>query len=360
MKVPFLDLARLHDSIRPELDDAFDRVLQSSGFIGGAEVSAFEAEFAAAHGRMHAVGCASGTDALSLSLRALGVGPGDEVVVPSMTFFATAEAVTHVGAVPVVADVEPESLLLGHAQLDAVRTSRTSAVLPVHLYGHVVPFEVLQAWRDDGLIVVEDAAQAHLATWKGQPVGSAGHTACFSFFPGKNLGAFGDAGAVLTDDGAVAAWIRKLRDHGRVEKYVHDELGVSSRLDGLQAAILRVKLRHLPEWTSRRQRLAERYRERLSGLDELALVPWDEGAVHHLLVVRVPADERGRVQGALAAAGIGSGVHYPVPLSLQPPFAGGSPCPASEVAAQEVLSLPIDPLMTVDLVDAVCDVLTTA
>jgi dTDP-4-amino-4,6-dideoxygalactose transaminase len=211
VKIPFLDLARLHGSIRDELDEAIDRVIGASAFIGGEEVRAFESAFAEAHDVGHAVGCASGTDAISLSLRALGVGDGDEVVVPSMTFFATAEAVTHVGAVPVVADVDGSTLLLTPETVDAVRTPLTRAVLPVHLYGHVVPFDHLAEWREAGLLVIEDAAQAHVASWKGESVGSVGRTTCFSFFPGKNLGAMGDAGAVVTDDPELAARVRKLR-----------------------------------------------------------------------------------------------------------------------------------------------------
>ena len=357
MSIPFLDLGRLHDSIRDELDEAIDRVIRTSAYIGGGEVQAFEADFAAAHRIDHAVGCASGTDAISLSLRALGVGEGDEVVVPSMTFFASAEAVTHLGATPVIADVDPTTLLLTPETVDAVRSPRTRAVLPVHLYGHVVPFDHLAEWRDAGLFVVEDAAQAHLATWKGEGIGSVSHATCFSFFPGKNLGAMGDAGAVATDDAVLAATIRKLRDHGRTEKYVHDELGVSSRLDGLQAAVLGVKLRHLDGWTDARRALAEQYRERLGD----RLVPWDDGAVHHLLVCRVPAAERDRIQTTLAASGVATGVHYPVPLSRQPglaPFV--RECPASEIAAGEVVSLPMDPLMSEGQVTTVCDELTAA
>jgi dTDP-4-amino-4,6-dideoxygalactose transaminase len=359
MSVPFLDLGRLHRSIRDELDAAFDRVLESSAFVGGEEVAAFEAEWATACRQAHAVGCNSGTDALALALHALGVGEGDEVVVPSMTFFATAEAVVHVGAVPVVADVEEGTLLLGPEQVDAVRTTQTRAVLPVHLYGHVVPFEHLEAWAADDLLVVEDAAQAHLASWNEVPVGTVGHAVCFSFFPGKNMGALGDAGALVTDDPEVADRARRRQDHGRVEKYVHAELGLSSRLDGLQAALLRAKLGSLEGWTQARRVHAERYRNQLAG-HPVELVPWEPGAVHHLLVVRVPADQRDGVRRHLTERGIGCGIHYPVPLSLQPPFAGGRRCPVAEDAAASVLSLPLDPLMSEADVDLVCEVLVEA
>lgn len=361
MTIPFLDLGRLHGAIRSELDEAIDRVVRQSSFVGGAEIEQFEHSFAAAHGRAHAVGCASGTDALSLALRAAGVAAGDEVVVPSMTFFATAEAVFHAGATPLIADVDPETLLITEESVDAVRTERTRAVIPVHLYGHVVDFACLRSWKADGLVVVEDAAQAHLASWRGEAIGSAGDAACFSFFPGKNLGAFGDAGALITDDPQVAASARKLRDHGRTKKYVHDQIGVSSRLDGLQAAILRVKLRHLEAWTERRRQIALAYSELLAGCSQdVRLVPWAPGAVHHLLVVRVDAAARSALRSHLERESIGAGVHYPVPLSRQPALQGrGGRCERAELAAEQVLSLPIDPMMTDDEVERVVETVGT-
>jgi dTDP-4-amino-4,6-dideoxygalactose transaminase len=353
MKIPFLDLGRLHATIRPELDAVIADVLGESRFVGSAgAVAPFEDAFAAAHDAAGAAACGSGTDALALALRALGVGPGDEVVVPSMTFVATAEAVVHVGATPVVADVDPVTLLLDEGSVAAVRTERTRAVIAVHLYGHVVPTATLQHWRDSGLLVIEDAAQAHLAEEDGRPVGSVGHAACFSFFPGKNLGALGDGGAVISADPAVTDEVRRLRDHGRTSKYRHDVIGWCSRLDGLQAAVLTVKLAHLRTWTDGRVAAAERYLERL----DAHLVPWAEGAVHHLLVSRVDPQRRDGMQQALGAVGIGTGVHYPIPLSLQPSMAAWSrPAPHAEAAAESVLSLPIDPLMSLDEVDYVSD-----
>ena len=352
MKVPFLDLERLHASIRRDLDAAFDGVLASSSFVGRAAMAEFEEAFASASGLPAAAGCGSGTDALALTLRALGVGPGDEVVVPSMTFVATAEAVVHAGAVPVIADVDPATLLLDEPSVDRARTQRTRAVVPVHLYGHVVPFDRLLRWRDSGLLVIEDAAQAHMATWEGRPVGSAGHAACFSFYPGKNLGALGDGGAVLSHDVALVEEVGRLRDHGRRSKYEHDVVGWCSRLDGLQAAFLSAKLPHLPSWTDSRRCLAARYRERLGD----RLVPWAPGAVHHLLVVRVSGDGRGAVRAGLGDAGVETGIHYPVPLSLQPACGPWwRSCPAAEQAADEVLSLPMDPLMDEAEIDLVCD-----
>jgi dTDP-4-amino-4,6-dideoxygalactose transaminase len=350
--VPFQDLGRLHDSIDTELRTAIDDVIARSGFVGASSSRAFEEHFAAAHHVEHAIGVGSGTDALSLALRGLGVGPDDEVIVPAMTFVATAEAVVHVGATPVIADVDPETLLLDPASVDAVRTDRTAAVIPVHLYGHVVPFDQIEAWRAAGLAVIEDAAQAHLAAWQGRTVGNAGDAACFSFYPGKNLGAFGDGGAIITNRADVAERVAKIRDHGRASKYVHDEIGWCSRLDGLQAAVLDVKLAHLPEWTEQRRVIAERYRERLGS----RLVPWEEGAVHHLLVLRVPHGRRDALRGALAARSIGVGVHYPVALSDQPSLtACAAVAPHAERGADEVLSLPMDPLMRLSEVELVCD-----
>ncbi len=351
--VPFQDLGRLHDSILGELRAAFENAVSDSSFVGAGTCRTFEENLAAAHGVEHAIGVGSGTDALTLALRALGVGPGDEVIVPSMTFVATAEAVVHVGADPVVVDVDPETLLIDPDAVAAARTPRTAAVIPVHLFGAVVPLELVDGWRASGLAVIEDAAQAHLATWRGRGVGTAGDLACFSFYPGKNLGALGDGGAVVTNDAHLADRVGKLRDHGRESKYLHDEIGWCSRLDGLQAALLDVKLRHLPDWTARRRLLADRYRERLGR----HLVPWEEGAVHHLMVMRCPAEQRDAWQAHLGERGVGVGVHYPVPLSCQPSLApwAGPPCPVSEAAAAEVLSLPMDPLMKLTDVEWVCD-----
>lgn len=352
--MPFQDLARLHGSIKAELDRAVSDVITSSAFVGAQTCEEFEAAFATAHQQPYAVGVGSGTDALALALRALGIGPGHEVVVPGMTFVASAEAIVHVGAVPVIADIDPETLLLDPASLEAAFTERTAAVIPVHLFGHVVPFDQIEAWKSKGLKVIEDAAQAHLATWREKPVGSAGDVACFSFYPGKNLGGFGDGGAIVTRNMDLAARVAKIRDHGRTSKYIHDEIGWCSRLDGLQAAVLNVKLGHLPAWTARRRQLADRYRKHLGD----HLVPWEEGAVHHLLVMRVEPGDRDRIRQALIAQGIGVGIHYPVALTRQPSLSPyvRQPCPHSEAAAASVLSLPIDPLMDLWEVDLVCDV----
>src|SRR5438270_9153004 len=356
--VPFLDLRRLHASIRAELSVALEEVIDGSAFVGSDASAAFEHEFAEAHGALYAAGCGSGTDALTLALVAAGIGPGDEVVVPAMTFVATAEAVLHAGAEPLLVDVDPETLLLSEEAVAAVRTRRTMAVLPVHLYGHAVPFDRIEAWQRSGLTVIEDAAQAHLAKWRGRTVGTVGAAAAFSFYPGKNLGALGDGGAVLSADLAHHEAVLRRRNHGSVDKYRHVNVGWCSRLDGVQAAWLRVKLRHLARWTEARRRLADRYRAQLP---DGILVPWDEGAVHHLLVVRVPAERRAEIAAVLEGKQIGTGLHYPLALSQQPALAAWAlPCPHAEKAASEVLSLPIDPLMREDEVDIVCDALREA
>lgn len=353
--IPFLDLARLHESLRAELVAAFDRTLRYNAFIGGSEHTAFEQAFADAHGLAAGAGVGSGTDALAMALRALEVGAGDEVVVPAMTFIATAEAVLHAGATPVIADVDPDTLLLTPDTVDEVLTDRVRAVIPVHLYGNMVAPAHLEAWKRQELLVLEDAAQAHLATRDGTGVGQIGHAAGFSFYPGKNLGAMGDGGMVLSNNPAVVAEVRRIGDHGRTTKYEHEVLGWCSRLDGLQAALLGVKLRHLPEWTAARRSLAAHYRECLDGTP-VRLVPWSPGAVHHLLVVRVGRDVRDQFCTALAAQGIQTGIHYPIPLSRQPSLSSAwRPCPAAELAAAEMLSLPMDPLMTFDDVERVCE-----
>ncbi len=353
--IPFLDLPRLHATIRTELDAAYDRVLRTGAFIEGPELAGFEQAFAAVHGVPAAAGVGSGTDALALALRAMGVGAGDEVVVPSMTFVATAEAVVHVGATPVLADVDAETLLLTPGTVEPVLTPRTRAVVPVHLFGHVVPPAHIAEWIGRGLLVLEDAAQAHLGHHGGTGVGHMGHAAAFSFYPGKNLGALGDGGAVISRDANVAAVVKRLRNHGCVTKYEHEVVGWCSRLDGMQAAWLQVKLAHLPAWTDARRRLATHYGARFA-TDGVRTVPWQDGDVHHLLVIRVAVEMRQRVRDALEAKGIQTGIHYPVALSEQPSMAPyRRSCPNAELAGRELLSLPIDPLLSHMAVDRVCD-----
>lgn len=353
--IPFLDLVRLHESIRADLDAAFDRVVRTGAFIEGPALASFEAAFAAVHHVPASAGVGSGTDALLLALRALGVGAGDEVVVPAMTFVATAEAVVHAGATLVLADVDPETLLLTPDTVEPVLTPRTRAVVPVHLFGHLVPPAHVDVWTDRGLLVLEDAAQAHLGVHGSVRVGHSGHAAAFSFYPGKNLGALGDGGAVISRNPALPAEVRRLRNHGCVTKHRHEVVGWCSRLDGLQAALLEVKLAHLASWTEARRRLAKRYAEHFTR-DGVRTVPWQDGDVHHLMVVRIGSGARDDARAALAARGIETGLHYPVALSDQPALAPFSrPCPEAELAGRELLSLPMDPLMREDEVDRVCE-----
>lgn len=357
MTVPFLDITRLHDSIRDEINQAIARVIDQSHFVGAHSSRSFEDAFAAAHGVDQAIGCGSGTDALTLALVALGVGPGDEVIIPSMTFVATAEAVVHAGATPKLADVDPTTLLLSRDTVAQARSDRTKAVIPVHLFGHMVDPAMMSIWKREGLIVVEDAAQAHLASFNGRGVGTVGDAACFSFYPGKNLGALGDGGAVITNNPDAAELVRRLRDHGSTQKYIHEEVGWCSRLDGIQAAVLEVKLRHLEAWTATRRRLAERYREHLGDL----MVPWPSGSVHHLVATRISGGRRDLVAKQLAANGIQSGIHYPIALSNQPGLRRWArSTPTAERAATELLSLPIDPLMSENEVDLVSACLLSA
>jgi dTDP-4-amino-4,6-dideoxygalactose transaminase len=357
-RIPFTDLAAMTREVRGEIEAAFADVLDSGRFIGGENVARFEEAWAGYCGTAHAVGVANGTDALHLALWALGIGPGDEVVVPTNTFVATAEAVVLAGATPQFADVDPDTLLLTPATLQAALTTRTRAVIVVHLYGQMPDMDALTAVAASaGLLLVEDAAQAHGATWRGRPAGSWGQAGCFSFYPAKNLGACGDAGAVVTDDPEVAARIRCMRDHGRADgsHYDHPSLGMNSRLDGLQAAVLSTKLPRLDPWTTARRSLADLYRAHLDG-GPVSLVGRlsDAGHAYHLLVARVPARDRVRLR--LAEAGIETGLHYPVPCHLHSPYRRYErrALPIAERAAGEIVSLPLFPHMTTDQVVDVC------
>jgi len=364
MTIPFFELASMHAEIRAELDRAWRGVSGSGAFIGGPYVERFEADWAAYCGTRHGVGVANGTAALQLTLEALGIGPGDEVVVPAATFVATAAAVAAAGARPVFVDVDPKTLLLTAGHLRTALTPRTAAVIPVHLYGQPADMDAIRRVADGaGIAVIEDAAQAHGARWRGARAGSLGHAACFSFYPGKNLGAFGDAGAVVTDDAGLAGRIRSLCNHGRApdDRDRHDRCGRNDRLDGLQAAVLSVKLTRLEAWNAGRRRLAERYRHLLAGLpvEPVEVMPGAESS-HHLVVVR--PERRQAVRAALAAEGIGTAVHYPVPCHRQPAFAEpGTPrLPVAEDAAARVVSLPLFPHLADAAVDRVADALARA
>ncbi len=362
--IRFLDLGADHASVRDDLDKAWTDVLDTGGFIGGAAVAEFEGAFASYQQARHCVGVANGTDALELILRALGIGPGDEVIVPANTFIATAEAVAHVGATIVFADVDPDTLLLTGAAIDAVVTERTAAVMPVHLYGQMVDLDdVGAAAARHGLALVEDSAQAHGASWNGVRAGATGVAAGFSFYPGKNLGALGDGGAVVTNDAALAERIRSLSNHGRslASRYEHDLLGRNSRLDGLQARALAIKLGHLDDWNDARRRAAAAYRRHLpAGIVPLTIRP-EAVAVHHLGIVQVPDGVRDELCALLDGEGIGWGIHYPVPCHLQAPFlVDGRPVvsmPVTEAAAGRILSLPMHPHLGEADVIRVCEVL---
>lgn len=355
MLVPFLDLTAQLATIRPEVDAAIARVLDGTQFILGEEVSAFEQEFAAFCGASECVGVDSGLSALELVLRGIGVGPGDEVITGAHTYIATVIAITTVGATPVLVEVDPQTYLLDPAGLEAAITPRTRAIIPVHLYGQTVDMDPLLAVAQrHHLFVLEDACQAHGATYKGRRAGSLGHAAAFSFYPGKNLGAMGDGGAVTTNDAALASRLRMLRNYGQTVKYHHEMIGFNRRLDSLQAAVLRVKLRHLDDWNAGRRRVAAAYAERLASLPlTLPIVGADNDPVWHLYVVR--AADRDGLQTQLRAQGIDSGLHYPIPIHRQhayPELAGLS-FPLSEVIAAECLSLPMYAEMTDAQIEAV-------
>lgn len=355
--IDFYPMARVLDAIRPELDAAFARVLAGGRLILGREVEAFEEEFAAYCGAAHCVTVGNGLDALAIALKAHGISPGDEVIVPGHTFVASWLAVSQVGAVPVGADVDPAGCNIDPDSAAAAITARTVAIMPVHLYGKPAPMDALNALAArHGLFVLEDAAQAHGARCGSRRAGALGDAAGFSFYPTKNLGALGDGGAIVTRDAALAERARRYRNYGSSGKYAHDVAGTNSRLDELQAAFLRARLPRLDRDNARRRALAALYLDRLSGLEPLAVPPEEGGVehVHHLFVVRTP--HRDALMAGLAARGIGTMVHYPRPPHLQPPFADTPrpvPLPVTERLAGEVLSLPLWPGMTEGQVEQV-------
>jgi dTDP-4-amino-4,6-dideoxygalactose transaminase len=361
MPQPFVDLKAQFDELRQELLAETHDVFAGGGFIGGDRVRRFETEFAALCESAHCVGVANGTDALHLALRAVGVGAGQEVITVPNTFVATVEAIRHCGAHPVFVDIHRDTLLMDAGRLDAALTRRTRAVVPVHLYGQLADMEAIAGWcAAKGLSLVEDAAQAHGARRGKCPAGAFGDAAGFSFYPSKNLGAAGDAGAVVTNRPEVAQRVRLLRDHGLSEPHRHSLEGYNSRLDALQAAVLSVKLRRLSRWNERRRALTGLYRSRLEhlpGIDLPAAPKEPESHVHHLFVVRCA--RRDALRQALAERGIETGLHYALPVHLQPAYrnlgyAEGR-FPIAEAAAREVLSLPLYPQMTEEAVLKVCD-----
>lgn len=358
--IPFLDLVQTYLELKTELDVAFQRVMNSGWYIQGEELSAFESEFADYCNVKYCIGVGNGLDALHLILRAMDIGAGDEVIVPSNTFIATWLAVSYAGATPVPVEPDETTYNIDPTRIEAAITAKTRAIMPVHLYGQPADMEpILEIARRYKLKVVEDAAQAHGARYKGKRVGGLGNAAGFSFYPGKNLGAFGDGGAVTTNDSMIAEKVKSLRNYGSQKKYSHDVKGFNSRLDELQAAFLRVKLRHLDEWNGRRHKIADQYFKELLSHDYLTLPqvpPWAE-PVWHLFVVRMPL--RDRLQKHLADCGIQTLIHYPIPPHKQGAYQEFShlSLPVSERIHKEVLSLPMGPAMDAGHVQCVRDAL---
>jgi dTDP-4-amino-4,6-dideoxygalactose transaminase len=349
--IPLANLARQHADLAAPLRAAIDEVFARSAFISGPFVERFERAFSEqlGHSAARTIGVANGTAAISLVLEALGIGAGDEVIMPSHTFAATAEAVRHVGAIPVFCDIETASYTADAVSVASCVTERTRAVIPVHINGSPADIDAIAAAlpKQRAIAIVEDTAQAHLATLRGRPLGTIGIAGTFSFYPAKNLGACGDAGAVVTVDAALGGRIAKLRDHGRMSKYEHDLVGYNQRMDGLQGAILAMKLQHLRAWTARRRALVNAYDARLRPAGFKTIEPHAEGeAVYHLYVVEV--SNRDEVQAALAAKGIATGIHYPVPMHRQPAFrawAKGS-LPNTERIVSRIVSLPLCPYLS--------------
>ncbi|MCL4465140.1 MAG: DegT/DnrJ/EryC1/StrS family aminotransferase [Chloroflexi bacterium] len=358
--VPFNDFHLHYQSIKPEIDTAIQRVLNSGWFILGPEVEAFEAEFAAHCGTRFAVGVGSGTEALHLSLLACGVRPGDEIITVSHTAVPTVSAISLTGATPVLVDIDPHTFTMDPGALEARITPRTRVVLPVHLYGHPADMdEIVAIARRHELMVLEDVAQAAGAEYRGRKVGTLGDIAAFSFYPTKNLGAFGDGGAVVTQDPSLADKVRKLRNYGQTRRYYHQTKGLSSRLDEMQAAILRAKLPHLDDWNATRREHAALYKRHLAGLEGIALP--EEAAwarhVYHLYVIRT--QQRERLQAFLSERGIGTLIHYPVPVHLQEAYADlglqRGALPTTEDCVAQILSLPMYPELTQEQVAFVAD-----
>jgi dTDP-4-amino-4,6-dideoxygalactose transaminase len=360
--IPFVDLQAQYRSIKGEVDAAIGRVLESSAFVMGREVAAFERAFAEYTGARHCVCVTSGTAAIQLAVTACGLGAGDEVIVPANTFFATAEAVSNAGATPHFVDADPASHTIDPTKIEAAVTARTRAIIPVHLYGQAADLDpIFEIAVRHKLTVIEDAAQAHGSLYKGRHVGALGRAGCFSFYPTKNLGAYGEGGAVVTNDAEVARRVRLLRDHGSAHKYDHEIIGHNFRLEEIQGAVLRVKLRHLDGWNQLRRACAARYNRLLAdaGLRLPREMPYAYH-VYHLYVVESP--RRDLLRRVLKEAGIETGIHYPVPLHLQPAFAslGHRPgdFPAAEEEARRVLSLPLYPELTEEQITRVVETIS--
>jgi len=355
MNVPYFDLKMQYASIREEILEALDRVCSNTSFILGEEVVKFEQEFASYCNAKYCIAMNTGTSALHLALLAEGIGPGDEVITTPHTFVATAEGISYTGAKIVFADIDPATSNIDPAAVERAITPRTKAILPVHLYGRPANLEaILDIAKRHNLVVIEDACQAHGAEHRGKRVGGIGKSAAFSFYPGKNLGAYGEGGALTTNDPAVAEFVRSMRDHGQATRYYHNYIGYNYRMDGFQGAVLRIKLRHLDDWTARRIEISERYRKLLA--DAKVGIPRDEAtnkSVYHLFVVHV--ENRDAVRAELEKRGVHTAIHYPVPVHLQKAFASlgytRGTFPHTERAADTVMSMPLFPEMTDEQVD---------
>ncbi len=362
MAVPFLNLKSQYLEIKPQIDAAIQDVLDHTAFICGKYVAAFEDQFASATGARYCLGTSSGTDSVHLGLWALGVGRGDEVIVPVNTFIATVEGISITGAKPVFVDHDPLSFCMDTKLIERKITSRTKAIAPVHLYGQVCDMDpILAIAKKHRLFVLEDACQAHLAEYKGRKAGTFGNVAAFSFFPGKNLGAFGEAGAVTTGDKKLYQKMMLIRNHGSSERYIHEVEGHNYRMEEIQGAVLGVKLGHLDRWTDRRREVAARYREKLAGVSEIVCPKEMEYGKHvyHLFVIRVIKRDREDLRSFLTEKNIGTGLHYPMPLHLQKAYAPmghkKGDFPVAEKFCSEILSLPMCPMMTDAMVDEVAE-----
>ena len=360
--IPLVDLVAQYQSIKAEMDQAIQGVIEGGHFIGGEPVGKFASAFAAYCQVPYCIPNANGTDAIELALASLGIGKGDEVIIPAFTFVATLEAVCNVGATPVLCDIDPDRFTIDPAKAISLVTPSTKAIIPVHLYGQMADMDPLVAYTsDNNMFVIEDAAQAHGATYKGQRAGSIGDINTFSFYPGKNLGAYGDAGAITTKSEWLYTKVFKMVNHGRIAKYDHEIVGRNSRMDTLQAAILSVKLQHMEEWTRKRRAIADRYRDLLANVEGIQLPKAyaDSPGVYHLFVIRIDKEKRDDFRAFLKARGIETGIHYPISLSRLKVTTDQlnihTHCPQAEKASEEVVSLPIYPELTPDLQDYICD-----
>lgn len=361
VNVPFLDLQAQYQSIKAQVEPAIAQVLDSSAYVLGPAVEQFEADFANYCGTKHCVGVGSGTSALELLFRAFGITAGDELIIPANTFFATAEAISIIGAVPVLVDCNEDDALINTALIEEKITERTKAIVPVHLYGQMADMDpILELAQKHNLFVFEDAAQAHGAQYKGKKAGSIGHGGAFSFYPGKNLGAYGEGGAITTSDDTAAAAMRRLRNHGMEQKYYHQDIGRNERLDGIQGAILGVKLPHLDAWNQARNEHVQYYKDHLEGV-ECFTEHNDRKHVYHLFVVQT--SDREDLQSYLQEQGIASGIHYPVPIHMQAAYANMGwelgDFPATEQLAGQILSLPMFAELSEEQLAYVCEHVNT-